>query len=671
MTGAADEIVTYIEGGVEKIYEPEEDTDVLLNAAGTAATLPSVYGKDDFDFANFDGLKNLDASAVDHALKIYGNANANKITGTGDDDYIDGGAGKDILSGGAGKDTLVGGKGNDSLSGGSGNDSLWGGAGNDTLTGGDGKDIFVYRDGDGSDVIADFDASADKIRVLSGDVNSPTVNSAGDVTFAVGSGKIVIKNGADKYIPVYDSGKNILMKYNPPATNSWTLSGTTAKYGSLVTVKGVTSLDGLSLSGSTVTVSASSLGTNKVSISDGYTLKLGSDVDKPSTKKFWTLNKTTATYKQTTSAGYSLDDNSIVYTKAATETLAVVSGVTSLDGLSVSGSTIKLAGYSLSSKVTVSGEYTFDFASDYSKATITGSSSDDTIIARGKKVFVKGGKGSDIFQLKSTGTIGDYDSEDKISLSSAAEISTDGDDLIFNGKVTVKGGADEIVTYIEGGAEKIYKKTAGDDSSVKFNAAGTSVTLTVNYTEDKFDAADYVSSLVTINAAAVPHPLTILGNKNTNKITGTSDDDYIDGLAGGDIINGGKGDDTLIGGTGNDSLVGGAGDDSLVGGTGNDSLNGGAGNDTLWGGAGNDTLFGGDGEDVFIYEKGDGKDVISDYTSVDTVIILSGKVESPFVKGADVTFQIGTGQLIFPNSSNKYIYLLDDKGYQLAGYIPR
>ena len=83
------------------------------------------------------------------------------------------------------------------------------------MTGGTGKDIFVYKDGDGSDVIEDFDASLDKIRVLSGDVSTPTVDSAGDVTFAVGDGEIIVKGGSDKYIPVYDKGKNILMKYTP------------------------------------------------------------------------------------------------------------------------------------------------------------------------------------------------------------------------------------------------------------------------------------------------------------------------------------------------------------------------------------------------------------------------------------------------------------------------
>ena len=493
---------------------------------------------------------------------------------------------------------------------------------------------------------------------------------------------------------------------------SWSLSKTTATYKqtttagysladnaityteksskTLATVKGVKSLDGLKLSGKVVTVSAASLGTSKVTVSDGYTLKLGSDVSSASTKKAWSLSKTTATYKQTTTAGYSLDDNAITYTEKDSATLATVKGATSKSGLKVSGKTIKLSTSALSKKVTVSGAYTFDFADDYSKATIIGSSSADTIVARGKKISVKGGAGNDTLKLLGTGTvaggagadvfalkstaanvISDYAAEDKISLTSGtADFSVKGDDLLLNDKVTLTGAAALKVTYIEGGVEKIYTKPAEDTEAVKLNGAGTGVTLTVHYNDDTFDAADYAGSLVTIKASDVLHTLTITGNKNANKIVGTGEEDYIDGLAGSDTISGGKGDDTLIGGAGSDSLNGGAGEDSLLGGDKGDILLGGAGNDTLWGNKGDDTLTGGDGDDIFIYEDGDGKDIINDYLSVDKVIVLSGKVESPSVDvDGNVIFKVGNGQITFPNSANKYIELLDEYGNIRGGGV--
>ena len=53
-------------------------------------------------------------------------------------------------------------------------------------------------------------------------------------------------------------------------------------------------------------------------------------------------------------------------------------------------------------------------------------------------------------------------------------------------------------------------------------------------------------------------------------------------------------------------MYGEAGDDKLYGGNGNDTLVGGTGNDYLYGGAGNDT---------YIFNKGDGCDIISDVDS--------------------------------------------------------
>ena len=292
-----------------------------------------------------------------------------------------------------------------------------------------------------------------------------------------------------------------------------------------------------------------------------------------------------------------------------------------MDGLKVSGSTVKLAGDALSKKVTVSGAYTFDFASDYKNATITGSSSADTIIARGKNIFVKGGAGADIFEFKSTGTISDYEETDKISLSSAAEISVSSSDIIFGGKITVAGAADKSVTYVEGGVEKIFKKTS---DAVQYNADGTAVTLTADYLDATFTAD---ATLVTIDAGA-----------------------------------------------GKDTIRGGEGNDSIFGGKGNDKLFGEGGSDTLWGGVGDDTLAGGKGYDVFIYGKGDGNDTINDYESdIDTVMILSGKPETPTNNSSgDVIFKIqGGGQITFTDAVNKYIELVDEDGNQLKKWNPK
>ncbi len=76
---------------------------------------------------------------------------------------------------------------------------------------------------------------------------------------------------------------------------------------------------------------------------------------------------------------------------------------------------------------------------------------------------------------------------------------------------------------------------------------------------------------------------------------------------------GGSGNNSLTGNKGNNALRGNAGNDTLNGYTGNDNLNGGAGNDTIKGGAGNDRMTGGTGNDKFVFAKGFGNDVITDF----------------------------------------------------------
>ena len=70
--------------------------------------------------------------------------------------------------------------------------------------------------------------------------------------------------------------------------------------------------------------------------------------------------------------------------------------------------------------------------------------------------------------------------------------------------------------------------------------------------------------------------------------------------------------DLLRGGAGDDVLNGYEGDDTLQGGDGNDTLFGDAGHNVLEGGRGDDSLVGGVDGDLYLFNLGDGNDVISD-----------------------------------------------------------
>jgi Ca2+-binding RTX toxin-like protein len=146
---------------------------------------------------------------------------------------------------------------------------------------------------------------------------------------------------------------------------------------------------------------------------------------------------------------------------------------------------------------------------------------------------------------------------------------------------------------------------------------------------------------------------TLNGGAGNNTLHGDAGDDLLNGEWGDDHLHGGEGNDTLNGGGGNDHLYGDAGDDQLygdglldggagndylegsgllVGGEGNDTLKGqgfdtlqgGAGDDlieaysnawnqgtnTIEGGTGNDTIYGSFGEDTYIFNLGDGNDLL-------------------------------------------------------------
>ena len=136
--------------------------------------------------------------------------------------------------------------------------------------------------------------------------------SGEDIIITVGDGKITLVGAVGK--SVYIEGKK-----SSASKNTWKLNGTTATYGTsgktLVTVKGVKSASGLSLSGKVVTISASALNKSNITVSNGYTLSLANDVTAPiTTAGTWTLSGDVATYKASSiSAGYSLANNQIVH----------------------------------------------------------------------------------------------------------------------------------------------------------------------------------------------------------------------------------------------------------------------------------------------------------------------------------------------------------------------
>ena len=236
------------------------------------------------------------------------------------------------------------------------------------------------------------------------------------------------------------------------------------------------------------------------------------------------------------------------------------------------------------------------------------------------------------------------------------------------------------------------------DNSKNVTVKNSVLTVSKKYSDTTLDLSKYSSSVKKVVATSLSNGIEIIGNKNPNTIAagkgndtiyggagndslvGNAGNDKIFGEVGSDIILGGAGNDSLSGDAGNDKLYGGAGLDTIYGGVGNDSLNGeagndklygdagtdiiygdagndtlsgdagndklygGAGNDSLWGGKGNDTLYGDAGADTFIYESGDGRDVIYGFENND-MLQITGAFSASYNKSKnELAFKVGSTQ---------------------------
>ena len=139
----------------------------------------------------------------------------------------------------------------------------------------------------------------------------------------------------------------------------------------------------------------------------------------------------------------------------------------------------------------------------------------------------------------------------------------------------------------------------------------------------------------------------IRGDDNSNELRGTNTLDVLYGNSGNDTIYGNNGNDLIDGGENDDLIFGGNDNDILNGDTGEDTLNGGNGNDVLTGGTGNDTISGGYGSDTYIFNLGDGEDVINNYDSStwwsDRIVFGEG------VRAEDVEVYRSGNDLVFQN----------------------
>ena len=261
---------------------------------------------------------------------------------------------------------------------------------------------------------------------------------------------------------------------------------------------------------------------------------------------------------------------------------------------------------------------------------IHGDDGDDTIYGGDKNDTLTGGKGNDTLNG------GNGDDTYIYNLGDGVDTITE-----TNGNDTIKFGEginkdDLIVQRVNSNGEinttsnltdiKISFKSSPNDSVILKSVIDANGTNSSNAIENfEFKNGDKLSF-------DDIKKLSLKNKVSNNEFKGYNDiENTITGLDSSDIINSGELSDSLYGNGGDDKIYSYGGDDTIDLGDGNDTVYAGYGNDTIIGGRGDDILKGEYGSDTYIYNLGDGNDIISeqgnyyqDDTDVDTLIFGQG-----------------------------------------------
>ena len=177
--------------------------------------------------------------------------------------------------------------------------------------------------------------------------------------------------------------------------------------------------------------------------------------------------------------------------------------------------------------------------------------------------------------------------------------------------------------------ERIELAPLGGADNITINdLSGTSVKEVAIDLGVSGGVGDGQTDSVTVNGARGDH-INVTASGTVVTVSGLSEQVTIDHAEAGDLL-------SIIAGAGSQTidastlpaatmaltLDGGAGNDVIIGSRGADTLIGGDGNDTITGGLGKDTAFLGNGDDRFVWNPGDGSDVVDGQAGFDQLVFV-------------------------------------------------
>jgi Ca2+-binding RTX toxin-like protein len=600
---------------------------------------------------------NLTGNDLDNVL--VGNGAANTLIGNGGNDTLNGGAGTDNLNGGAGNDTYVidvttdvvnegAGAGVDTVNvsllaagtylmtpnvenafvggnlavniTGNGSDNLiTGNSANNILIGGLGNDTLIA--GTGTADVLDGTAGDDQVNVIGNYADYTITRTTTTDTLLVntmGSGENITIRNIDTVL-FADGSKTISDLWQNKATVFGDI---------LLGTSGGETIDGLA-GNDTIT----GLAGNDTLIgglgSDSLIGGLGDDL--------YVVDVAGVTGDVIVeNPGEGIDTVNVALTVAGTYTL----GANIENGTVTSGGTliVGIIGNALDNLL-IGNANANALTGNAGNDTLDGGSGTDTLI---------GGAGDDTYFINTT--------TDLVNETATGSGGTDTVNLLFAGAATYTLTANVENATVLGASVSGVNLTGnilanvltGNGGNNILNGADGNDTIAGNGGTDIVDggagtntlvlsglASDYVITRPTVSQTVFTESGTQVTASNIQNVT------FDDGtVALSDLIAqiGSVGNDTLTGGSGADVLDGAAGNDSVSGMGGDDMLFGGAGNDTITGGTGTDILDGGDGTDTYVYNPGDGDDVIDQN---DTVAGVVDTLQLNGVTADQVTFTRG------------------------------
>jgi Ca2+-binding RTX toxin-like protein len=569
----------------------------LFNAGFGTDSLVDSAGVDTLDFTSFETDVSFDAFipsvTVDSdsaSWNISTTRFENIFTGSGNDsittadeaNYIDAGAGNDSVNAATGNDTVYGGDGNDSLNGGGDDDLLDGGNGDDTLIGNLGSDTLYGQAGD--DLFVEGTATGDDQYDGGSGTNTVDYSASSQAGYLRldGSSTVMDLNG------FLDTLSDIqVVKASNDTVN-----------GDIVDATGETS-------GVTVNLDTGDLVAAGTSINtlENFETIWGSSYDDSLTGNSQDNaiegNDGNDSLSGAAGADLLLGGNN-------DDTLDGGAGDDTLNGGAGNDTYIFASGFDTDVLSDTSGIDTVDFSAFSGDVTFDAFASSVTVGSDSASWNISNTRFENIF----TGSGNDYihtADEDNWIKSGAGDDSVEA----ATGNDTIEGGTGNDTLNGSGGND-LYVFQSGFGADSLADSGGV----------DTLDFTSF-SSAVTFNA-------------NTASVSvGTDSASWNIVYNRFENIFSGSGDDTM---TTSDEA------NHILSGAGNDSVNADYGNDTLEGGTGNDTLRGSVGDDVYVFNKGDGQDLVIDYdtTSGNSDALQFGSSVS---QSAIAVFLNGSGDL--------------------------